>query len=98
MAPTHVLIVTRAEIEGLSTLPEVGDHMHILNAAKKIAEKEKSGAATGWSSIKGPMPNSRNPTFTLICWAAGSWAGPLARAVGHVRSGPSRSIGFSRPL
>lgn len=39
MAPVHVLIVTRAEIAGLASLPEDGDHRHILNAAKKIAEQ-----------------------------------------------------------
>ena len=40
-APTHVLIVTRAEISGLSALPESGDHQYLLNAAKKIAEQER---------------------------------------------------------
>lgn len=40
-APVHVLIVPRQEIEGLATLPDEGDHMHILNAAKKIAEQEE---------------------------------------------------------
>lgn len=40
VAPTHVLIVPRAEIPGLATLPDEGDHLHILNAAKKIAEQE----------------------------------------------------------
>jgi histidine triad (HIT) family protein len=43
-APVHVLIVPRSEIEGLASLPDEGDHMHILNAAKKIAEIE--GVAT----------------------------------------------------
>lgn len=38
-APVHILIVTRTEIEGLASLPSEGDHMHILNAAKKIAEE-----------------------------------------------------------
>lgn len=38
VAPVHVLIVTRTEIAGLATLPEEGDHMYLLNAAKKIAE------------------------------------------------------------
>lgn len=36
-APVHVLIVPRAEITGLAELPESGDHLHILNAAKEIA-------------------------------------------------------------
>lgn len=39
VAPVHVLIVPRAEIEGLASLPEEGDHMFLLNAAKKIAEE-----------------------------------------------------------
>lgn len=39
-APTHILIVPRAEIPGLAELPDHGDHMYILNAAKKIAEAE----------------------------------------------------------
>jgi histidine triad (HIT) family protein len=39
-APTHIVIVTREETTGLAGLPDKGDHMHILNAAKKIAEKE----------------------------------------------------------
>jgi histidine triad (HIT) family protein len=40
VAPTHILIVPRQEIPGLAELPESGDHLHILNAAKKIAEQE----------------------------------------------------------
>jgi histidine triad (HIT) family protein len=40
VAPTHVLIVPRAEIPGLASLPDEGDHLHILNAAKRIAEQE----------------------------------------------------------
>lgn len=40
IAPTHILIVTRHEIAGIASLPDEGDHMYILNAAKKIAEKE----------------------------------------------------------
>lgn len=39
-APVHVLIVPRSEIGGLASLPDTGDHTHILNAAKKIAEME----------------------------------------------------------
>ena len=39
-APTHILIVPRQEITGLATLPETGDHMHLLNAARLIAEQE----------------------------------------------------------
>ena len=39
-APTHIVIATREETTGLAALPDTGDHMHILNAAKKIAEQE----------------------------------------------------------
>lgn len=39
IAPVHILIVTRAEIKGLATLPNDGDHKYILNAAKKIAHE-----------------------------------------------------------
>lgn len=39
-APVHILIVPRAEITGLAALPDEGDHLGILNAAKKIAERE----------------------------------------------------------
>ena len=39
-APVHILIVTRTEISGLAELPDEGDHLAILNAAKKIAKQE----------------------------------------------------------
>jgi histidine triad (HIT) family protein len=39
-APVHIVIATRSEIPGLSNLPDEGDHLGILNAAKKIAEQE----------------------------------------------------------
>ena len=38
-APVHVLIVTRQEVSGLAELPDSGDHQHVLNAAKEIAEQ-----------------------------------------------------------
>lgn len=38
VAPIHILIVTREEIPGLDDVPDVGGHLHILNAAAKIAE------------------------------------------------------------
>jgi len=38
-APVHILIVPRQEIPGLAFLPDEGDHLHLLNAAKKIAEQ-----------------------------------------------------------
>jgi histidine triad (HIT) family protein len=39
-APVHIVIVPREEVTGVATLPESGDHMYLLNAAKRIAEKE----------------------------------------------------------
>jgi histidine triad (HIT) family protein len=39
-APTHIVIVTRTEIPGVASLPASGDHQHLLNAAKEIAEQE----------------------------------------------------------
>lgn len=38
-APVHVLIVPRTEIAGLAALPDEGDHRHLLDAAKRIAEQ-----------------------------------------------------------
>ena len=37
-APVHIVIVTRQETTGLAALPDTGDHLGILNAAKTIAE------------------------------------------------------------
>lgn len=48
-APVHILIVPRQEIEGLASLPEDGDHLHILNAAKVIAEQE--GLVNGYRLV-----------------------------------------------
>lgn len=39
-APHHILIVTRAEIDGLASVPAQGDHMYLLNAARTIAEQQ----------------------------------------------------------
>jgi histidine triad (HIT) family protein len=39
-APTHIVIATRHEITCLATLPDTGDHQHILNAAKTIAAQQ----------------------------------------------------------
>ena len=38
-APIHIVIVTREETLGLATLPDEGDHRHLLNAARLVAEK-----------------------------------------------------------
>lgn len=48
-APVHVLIVPRQEIPGLAQLPETGDHQHLLNAAKMIAEM--MGLADGYRVV-----------------------------------------------
>ena len=40
VAPTHILIIPKTEIVGLSSLPAEGDHLAILNAAKEIAQQE----------------------------------------------------------
>lgn len=37
-APIHILIVPRTEISGLAAVAQTGDHLHILNAARVIAE------------------------------------------------------------
>ncbi|MFO0044607.1 MAG: HIT domain-containing protein, partial [Armatimonadota bacterium] len=40
VAPTHILIIPKTEIVGLSSLTAEGDHLSILNAAKEIAQQE----------------------------------------------------------
>ncbi|MEQ1821021.1 MAG: histidine triad nucleotide-binding protein [Fimbriimonadaceae bacterium] len=39
-APVHILIVPRAEIAGVASVPDEGDHTHLLNAARKVAEEQ----------------------------------------------------------
>jgi histidine triad (HIT) family protein len=48
-APVHIVIVTRTEIPGPATVPAQGDHQHLINAAKVIAEKE--GLTNGYRLI-----------------------------------------------
>jgi len=48
-APVHIVIVTRAEIPGLAALPNSGDHTHLLNAARIIAEQQ--GLANGYRLV-----------------------------------------------
>jgi len=48
-APTHILIIPRQEIRGVAELPEAGDHLHLLNAAKKIGEQE--GLTNGYRLV-----------------------------------------------
>ncbi len=37
-APIHIVIVPRSEIPGIASVPDVGDHQFLINAAKKVAE------------------------------------------------------------
>lgn len=39
-APVHILIVPRQETSGVAAVPAEGDHTHLLNAARAIAEQE----------------------------------------------------------
>lgn len=38
-APVHLLLVPRDEIPGVADVPASGDHMHLLNAAREVAEQ-----------------------------------------------------------
>lgn len=49
MAPVHIVIATRSEITGLAELPDDGDHLRLLNAARKIAENE--GLTSGYRVV-----------------------------------------------
>jgi histidine triad (HIT) family protein len=55
-APVHVIIVPRTEITGLAALPDTGDHMYLLNAAKKIAEQE--GLTGGYRVVINQGPDA----------------------------------------
>jgi len=48
-APVHIVIVTRTEISGIAALPETGDHLYLLNAAKTIAEQQ--GLTNGYRLV-----------------------------------------------
>jgi histidine triad (HIT) family protein len=48
-APVHIVIATRSEITGLAAVPDVGDHLAILNAARSIAEAE--GLVNGYRLV-----------------------------------------------
>jgi histidine triad (HIT) family protein len=56
-APVHIIIVPRAEIPGVASLPEQGDHLYLLNAAKKIAEAE--GLANGYRLVINQGPDAQ---------------------------------------
>jgi histidine triad (HIT) family protein len=49
VAPVHIILVTRAEISGPAGVPDAGDHTHLLNAAKKVAEQE--GLSNGYRLV-----------------------------------------------
>lgn len=55
-APVHILIVPRQEISGVAEVPEDGDHRHLLNAARKIAEQE--GLAGGYRLVINQGPDA----------------------------------------
>jgi histidine triad (HIT) family protein len=61
VAPFHVLIVTRAEISGIADVPERGDHQHILNAARRIAEQEELGDSYRLVINQGPEAGQSVP-------------------------------------
>lgn len=48
-APVHVIIITKSEISGLADVPDQGDHLAILNAAKVIGEQ--LGLANGYRLV-----------------------------------------------
>jgi histidine triad (HIT) family protein len=55
-APTHILIVPKSEIGGLASLPDDGDHLYLLNAAKIIAEQE--GLTNGYRLVINEGPDA----------------------------------------
>jgi len=38
-APVHVLLITKTEIPGVANVEPEGDHRHLLNAARTVAEQ-----------------------------------------------------------
>lgn len=48
-APVHIVIVTRAPISGVAAVEELGDHTHLLLAARRIAESE--GLTNGYRLV-----------------------------------------------
>lgn len=55
-APVHILIVPRAEIPGVADVPESGDHQHLINAARRIAEQE--GLTGGYRLVINQGPDA----------------------------------------
>ena len=48
-APVHIIIVPRTEIPGVASIDDTGDHLYLLNAAKRIAEQE--GLVNGYRLV-----------------------------------------------
>lgn len=48
-APVHIVVVPREETTGLAALPPEGDHRHILNAIRIIAEQQ--GLTNGYRVV-----------------------------------------------
>lgn len=55
-APVHIVIVPRTEISGVDTVPTSGDHQHMINAARKIAELE--GLTSGYRLVINQGPDA----------------------------------------
>jgi histidine triad (HIT) family protein len=55
-APVHIVIIPKQEITGLAAVPDHGDHMYLLNAARKIAEKE--GLTSGYRLVINQGPDA----------------------------------------
>ncbi|MEA2552607.1 MAG: histidine triad family protein [Fimbriimonadaceae bacterium] len=55
-APVHIVIIPKQEITGLAAVPDQGDHMYLLNAARKIAEKE--GLTGGYRLVINQGPDA----------------------------------------
>lgn len=39
VAPIHIVIVPRTEVQGVAATQDTGDHTHLLNTARKVAEQ-----------------------------------------------------------
>ncbi len=68
-APVHVLIVTRQEVSGIADLPPQGDHNHILDAAKVIAEQ--LGLENGYRLVINQGPDAGQTVPHLHCHLLG---------------------------
>lgn len=62
-APVHLLIIPKTEISGIAAVPEVGDHQHILNAARLIGEQ--LGLTNGYRLVINQGPDAGQTVFHL---------------------------------